>query len=238
MAARRSEEKGLLGPSNRPHRRYGSTSVNMKRPESVLRHRVSKQDTLQGIALRYGVTMETLKQHNKLWSIEAMFLHDYLEVPVSRSVYETVTGSSAESPQTPSSSSQFNGSDRSSDTSTSSPSSTPKVSRSPSTSSGLHDCSETNPTDFLSKIDSNIALMKSSIERMETHAYPMVDRMEVDESQCHNGRRSYHSKVRESSYQNGWHDATDAPHPVVNPGRTITMSLKRLLREHEELYEL
>ncbi|KAK8737830.1 hypothetical protein OTU49_004260, partial [Cherax quadricarinatus] len=161
-----SEEKGLLGAATKPHRRYGSTSVNMKKPENVIRHRVSKQDTLQGIALRYGVTMEALKQHNKLWSIEAMVLHDYLEVPVSRAVYEAVTGA-ALSPQSPTT--HFNGSDRSSDTS-SSPSSTPKVSRSPSTSSGLHDCSETSPNDFLSKIDSNIALMKSSIERMETHA--------------------------------------------------------------------
>ncbi|XP_042241565.1 lysM and putative peptidoglycan-binding domain-containing protein 2-like [Homarus americanus] len=229
-----SEEKGLLGATNKPHRRYGSTSVNMKKPENVIRHRVSKQDTLQGIALRYGVTMESLKQHNKLWSIEAMFLHDYLEVPVSRAVYEAITGSTL-SPQTPPA--HFNGSDRSSETS-SSPSSTPKVSRSPSTSSGLHDCSETSPNDFLSKIDSNIALMKSSIERMETHAYPMVDRMEVDDSCCSNGRRSYHSKVRDNIYQNGWHDPTAAPHPVVTQGRTITMSLKRLLREHEELYEL
>ena len=53
--------------------------------------------------------METLKQHNKLWSKEAMFTHDYLEVPVSRAVYEAVTGSSA-SPQSPST--QSNGSDR------------------------------------------------------------------------------------------------------------------------------
>lgn len=164
-----------------------------------------------------------------------MCLHDYLEVPVSRAVYEAITGTTL-SPQTPTV--HFNGSDRSSDAS-SSPSSTPKVSRSPSTSSGLHDCSETNPSDFLSKIDSNIALMKSSIERMETHAYPMVDRMEVDDSNCNKSRRrSYHSKVRDNIYQNGFHDPTAAPHPVVTQGRTITMSLKRLLREHEELYEL
>lgn len=55
---------------------------------------------------------------------------------------------------------------------TSSPSSTPKAPHTPTTptSSGLLDCSEKSPNDFLSKIDSNIALMKSNIERMETHA--------------------------------------------------------------------
>ena len=40
--------------------------------------------------------------------------------------------------------------------------------KSPSSPSGLRDCSETQPSDFLSKIDSSIALMKSSIEKMET----------------------------------------------------------------------
>ena len=62
--------------------------------------------------------------------------------------------------------------------------------------------------------------------------------MEFDDS----GRRgSYqkHNKIRDNFYQNGWHDPTAAPHPMVTtPGRTITMSLKRLLKEHEELYEL
>lgn len=38
--------------------------------------------------------VETIKQHNKLFTVEAMFLHDYLEVPVSREMYEAVTGSS------------------------------------------------------------------------------------------------------------------------------------------------
>lgn len=200
---------------------------------------MSKADTLQGIALRYGVTMEALKQHNKLWSKEAMFIHDYLEVPVSKAVYEAVTGDPL-TPETPTPPAHFNGSDRSSDTSsTQSEESTPKVSRSPSSPNGLTDCSDASPLDFLSKIDSNITLMKTSIERMETYTYPMVDRMEVDDSQC-NGKKGsrYHSKMREATYQNGWHDPTSAPHPVVTQGRTITMSLKRLLREHEELYEL
>lgn len=225
-----SEEKGLLGAATRPHRRYGSTAVNMKKPENVIKHRVSKQDTIQGIALRYGVTVETIKQHNKLWTVEAMFLHDFLEVPVSRDMYEVVTSSCN------SSSNHIDASD-SSEVSCS-PSSTPKECHSPSTSSGLLDCSETSPNDFLSKIDSNIALMKSNIERMETHAYPMVDRMEVDDSRCNNSGQRCNSTGRENLYQNGWHDPMATPHTIVNPGRTITMSLKRLLREHEELYEL
>lgn len=54
-----NEEKGLLGPALKPHRRYGSTSVNMKKPDHVLVHLVSKGDTIQGIALKYGVTVSS-----------------------------------------------------------------------------------------------------------------------------------------------------------------------------------
>ena len=32
--------------------------------------------------------MENIKHHNKLWRTEEMFLYDYLEVPVSRDVFE------------------------------------------------------------------------------------------------------------------------------------------------------
>lgn len=52
-----NEEKGLLGPPLKPHRRYGSTSVNMKKPDHIVVHVVSKGDTIQGISLKYGVTV-------------------------------------------------------------------------------------------------------------------------------------------------------------------------------------
>ena len=58
--AETNEEKGLLGHCHKSHRGYGSTSVNMKKPEHIVRHRVSKQDTIQGIALRYGVTVSDI----------------------------------------------------------------------------------------------------------------------------------------------------------------------------------
>lgn len=35
---------------------------------------------------------------------------------------------------------------------------------------GLYDCSEKSPLDILTKIDSNIAQMKSNIAKMETHS--------------------------------------------------------------------
>ncbi|XP_076035964.1 lysM and putative peptidoglycan-binding domain-containing protein 1-like isoform X2 [Oratosquilla oratoria] len=165
-----SEEKGLLGSSFKSHRRYGSTSVNMKRPEHILRHRVSKLDTLQGIALKYGVTMECIKQHNKLWTTEAMFLRDYLEVPVSKDIYEHfehtqqtngIHQSEKEEAATLQVSCESQSCSREDEKS--------QTKKSPSSPCAIFDCSEKNPLDFLSQIDNNIALMKTNIEKMETH---------------------------------------------------------------------
>uniref|UniRef100_A0A6A7FUB7 Lysin motif-containing protein n=1 Tax=Hirondellea gigas TaxID=1518452 RepID=A0A6A7FUB7_9CRUS len=208
MAAASSEEKGLLGSSRyKSHRRYGSTTVNMKKPEHVIRHRVSQQDTLQGIALRYGVTMELVKQHNRLWSSEAMFLHDYLEVPVTKEVMDAFT-STVSCPATPTANNSMSCRVSSPELLTSrgvgntldncseeggggvSPSrvnggsaatnATSPAASSPTPSS--FDYSDTRPCDFLSKIDSNIALMRTSIQRLQTNKYDTMDQMEVDDS--------------------------------------------------------
>ena len=51
------EEKGLLGPPLRSHRGYGTTAVNMRRPDHIIVHYVHKGDTIQGIALKYGASV-------------------------------------------------------------------------------------------------------------------------------------------------------------------------------------
>ena len=77
----------------------------------------------------------------------------------------------------------------------------------------------------------------------------MVDQMEVDDSckRVHKRHASDSSALPWggtshllSNYQNGsWQESSAPPETIVaNPNRTITMSLKRLLRDHEELYEL
>ena len=45
--------------------------------------------------------MEVIKHHNKLWRTEVMFLHDYLEVPVSREVFEAFQSSNESDDITP-----------------------------------------------------------------------------------------------------------------------------------------
>ncbi|KAM9124467.1 lysM and putative peptidoglycan-binding domain-containing protein 2 [Pangshura tecta] len=64
-------------------RSYGSTaSVAAPLAERYLEHRLSAGDTLPGIALKYGVTMEQIKRANKLFTNDCIFLRKTLNIPV------------------------------------------------------------------------------------------------------------------------------------------------------------
>ncbi|XP_036391419.1 lysM and putative peptidoglycan-binding domain-containing protein 2-like [Megalops cyprinoides] len=64
-------------------RSYGSTaSVTATLGEKYIEHRMTDSDTLQGISLKYGVTMEQIKRANKLFSNDCIFLRNILNIPV------------------------------------------------------------------------------------------------------------------------------------------------------------
>ncbi|XP_057705867.1 lysM and putative peptidoglycan-binding domain-containing protein 2 [Corythoichthys intestinalis] len=80
-------------------RSYGSTaSVTVSLGEKFIEHRVTQSDTLQGIALKYGVTMEQIKRANKLFSNDCIFLKDILNIPVAAPKRSIFNGLSLESP--------------------------------------------------------------------------------------------------------------------------------------------
>lgn len=80
-------------------RSYGSTaSVTASLGERFIEHRVTDSDTLQGIALRYGVTMEQIKRVNKLFSNDCIFLKNNLSIPVASEKRYIFNGLSLESP--------------------------------------------------------------------------------------------------------------------------------------------
>ncbi|XP_036773670.2 lysM and putative peptidoglycan-binding domain-containing protein 2 isoform X1 [Manis pentadactyla] len=68
-------------------RSYGSTA-SVRAPlgagviERRVEHRVRAGDTLQGIALKYGVSMEQIKRANKLFTNDCIFLKKTLNIPV------------------------------------------------------------------------------------------------------------------------------------------------------------
>lgn len=80
-------------------RSYGSTaSVTVPLGEKYIEYRVTDGDTLQGIALKYGVTMEQIKRVNKLFSNECIFLRNTLNIPVKSEKHSLFNGLSLESP--------------------------------------------------------------------------------------------------------------------------------------------
>lgn len=55
------EETLSIRESAKALKKYGSTSKNLlKKQEHYIKHTISKTDTLQGIALKYGVTVSSL----------------------------------------------------------------------------------------------------------------------------------------------------------------------------------
>nr|XP_061830674.1 lysM and putative peptidoglycan-binding domain-containing protein 2-like [Nerophis lumbriciformis] len=80
-------------------RSYGSTaSVSASLGEKYIEHRLSDGDTLQGIALKYNVTMEQIKRANKLFSNDCIFLKSSLNIPVATQKRYIFNGLSLESP--------------------------------------------------------------------------------------------------------------------------------------------
>ncbi|XP_077119865.1 lysM and putative peptidoglycan-binding domain-containing protein 2 [Ranitomeya variabilis] len=78
-----SEAELSLSLARTKTRSYGSTaSVTAPWAERYIEHPVSPGDTLQGIALKYGVTMEQVKRANKLFSTDCIFLRKSLNIPV------------------------------------------------------------------------------------------------------------------------------------------------------------
>lgn len=83
MEAFQSYEKLSIRDSANSLKKYGSTSKHVNRNQNIIKHAVTSSDTLQGIALRYGVTMEQIRRLNRLWASDSLFLREHLLIPVS-----------------------------------------------------------------------------------------------------------------------------------------------------------
>ncbi|XP_028566306.2 lysM and putative peptidoglycan-binding domain-containing protein 1 [Podarcis muralis] len=73
---------GLLQGSRT--RSYGSLVKTVSSParERRLEHRLEPADTLQGLAVKYGVTTEQIKRANRLYTSDSIFLKKTLYIPV------------------------------------------------------------------------------------------------------------------------------------------------------------
>ena len=82
-----SEWQSIIGRDNVTS--YGSC-IRTYKPRSVYKkHYLIEGDTLQGIALKYGNTMDELKRINKLYGNDSIFLREYLLVTASEEAIQS-----------------------------------------------------------------------------------------------------------------------------------------------------
>ncbi|KAJ3665399.1 hypothetical protein Zmor_000896 [Zophobas morio] len=137
-----SYEKLSIRESARSLKKYGSTSKHVNRNENCIKHYVSNTDTLQGIALKYDVTIEQIRRINRLWASDSLFLKEYLLIPVRDS---SVPVKTSEPP----------------------PIVSPTQISSPISNSSFD---EDNVEDFLGKIDAAIANTKKEVKRTQNNS--------------------------------------------------------------------
>uniref|UniRef100_A0A8C9QPY3 LysM and putative peptidoglycan-binding domain-containing protein 1 n=1 Tax=Spermophilus dauricus TaxID=99837 RepID=A0A8C9QPY3_SPEDA len=158
---------GLLQGSRA--RSYGSLVQSACSPvrERRLEHRLEPGDTLAGLALRYGVTMEQIKRANRLYTNDSIFLKKTLYIPILREPRDLFNGLDSEEEKdgeeevdprkdevqlhSAERKKQDTGSGRASGEAL------PKAGQEPPTP--LHDLSA---SDFLKKLDSQISLSKKA----------------------------------------------------------------------------
>ncbi|EDV29687.1 uncharacterized protein TRIADDRAFT_52347 [Trichoplax adhaerens] len=84
-----SEQTSLALANGSRRTCYGSTSSQESNQSTVIvQHTISKYDTLQGIALRYGATIENLRRHNKIWAQDRLVIGAVLRVPINKANYD------------------------------------------------------------------------------------------------------------------------------------------------------
>ncbi|XP_051952936.1 lysM and putative peptidoglycan-binding domain-containing protein 2 [Xyrauchen texanus] len=145
-------------------RSYGSTaSVTAPVGEKYKEHRVTDGDTLQGIALKYGVTMEQIKRVNKLFSNDCIFLRNTLNIPVKSEKHSLFNGLSLESPDSEGSTPQ-DSSCMSQDMDVSSPPPEPAV---PEPNTRPVQAAELSAKDYLHRLDLQIKQSKQAARKLK-----------------------------------------------------------------------
>lgn len=74
---RGSYEKLSIRDSARSLKKYGSTSKHVNRNENCIKHYITHLDTLQGIALKYDVTVSIYMIRIFFWKLSKIFVFPY-----------------------------------------------------------------------------------------------------------------------------------------------------------------
>ncbi|XP_071139544.1 lysM and putative peptidoglycan-binding domain-containing protein 2-like [Mytilus edulis] len=263
MAEGGGEEKQFLGKLVRNQTKYGTNSRLTQKNSTYIKHSIVKGDTLQGISLKYGTTVEQIKRENQLWTNDSLFLREHLLIPVQNEDvssipdrYETVVIDPVS--RTRSASQKSNTSAKSNE----SEKNVPKDSSSSSSSSQKAAANGESGMDFLSKYDTSIAQLKSNVNKMEKNARSLPNNV-IDndftyrrKSSSQRSANSINSNIRKSSFDSNGQlpsfydndgfsgsdkDLTSSPVLVIkskSSTRRVKTSLDRIARQNDEIFEL
>ncbi|EFN83745.1 lysM and putative peptidoglycan-binding domain-containing protein 2 isoform X1 [Harpegnathos saltator] len=222
--AREMEERRCIRDTGRTLKKYGSTAKHMTRTESLVKHIISASDTLQGIALKYGVTTEQIRRVNRLWASDSLFLREHLLIPVNAdspaSVYNDEPVVPSEEHDVP-----------------------PNISSPSSISSSIDDESSVN--DFLAKMDTSIANVKKEVKRAQgnsefcTNSNDVYVQRRRASAKLRNSHSTTSNSPSDSSRPASSSDMHNFPTAVVmTQGRRVKTSLQRLEQQQDEMFQL
>ncbi|CAH2249807.1 lysM and putative peptidoglycan-binding domain-containing protein 2 [Pararge aegeria] len=214
------DERISIRESARPLKKYGSTCNHMKRNEEYIKHVMAKGDTLQGIALKYGVTMEKIRRANRLFASDSLFLREYLLIPVTKESPFYANGEKVREPAPPSHRASIAG--------------MPTRDFSP----GSPDEKESFDN-FLNRLDSSIANIKKHVEKSKENSEFVKDIEDGFVRHRPTARlRQSHSMGASTSYNEVIPPPLPPPPAPLTQGRRVDTSLKRLERVHDDLFQL
>ncbi|KAA0703386.1 LysM and putative peptidoglycan-binding domain-containing protein 1 [Triplophysa tibetana] len=140
---------GLLrGQRTRSYGSLVSSSLSPAIRQRRIEHKVKTGDTLQGLSLKYGVSMEQIKRANRLYTNDSIFLKESLFIPVLTGSLSFTNGVNLREEETSQAQTHSKGSQESHESQTDC-----------SSSDGNADLS---PVEYLKKIDSLISQSKQA----------------------------------------------------------------------------
>ncbi|XP_046397597.1 lysM and putative peptidoglycan-binding domain-containing protein 2 [Ischnura elegans] len=264
MADGGKDEKRYIGGFAKSLKKYGSTCNHMKTQEKLIKHTVSKSDTLQGIALKYGVTMEQIRRINRLWASDSLFLRENLLIPTPDHQRELSTPELEAALASPLSSFEFLAS----------------ASQDPATSPIMRECvasesqenvsaqrteDEKSVLQFLGEIDNSIAHTKNMVKKIQVSSNfreeeqegvapvgkrrPLHSRLHPNHQGAQNHRNTtkpnnhhvnnkHHNNHGGSSEEDKRVGIEPLPPVVLTQGKKVRSSMQRLEQEADEMFEL
>ncbi|CAG9136620.1 unnamed protein product [Plutella xylostella] len=213
------DERVSIRESARPLKKYGSTCNHMKRNEEYIKHVMARGDTLQGLALKYGVTTEKIRRANRLFATDSLFLREYLLIPVTKDSPFYESGERVTEPAPPQHRASIAGMPR--DFSPGSPD------------------EKKSFDEFLNRVDSSLADIKKHVEKSKENSEFVRD---LEDGFV---RHRPTARLRQSASlgaSTSYHEVIPPPLPPppapLTQGRRVNSSLQRLEQTHDDLFQL